>query len=375
VTVLYQLARAAMRGAGKTPRAVRHCVGGTISVGCYLRWPSMRLATQRNMAQVLGRAKVDSKARYLALASWYNYGRYASDFLHFPAFDVEEVVEGLRDLTQGTRITGWEYIDQARQAGRGVIITTAHFGNWDVAGAYFAYHIPLTAIAETFSDAQLNELIQGQRQQKGITIVPMEHSPRPTLRALQHNEAVALLVDRPVKPDEGVPVRFFGRTTYVPAGPAMLAIKSGAALVPGYVWYGHHHEWYGRFFPPIFPIIPTLSMPQHPPNAEKTALHSETSSSTTVETETSIGTDVPSLHPDRGSTTRTDVETAVSSPQADVSHSAPASRGVAKAAERAEVLRLMHEVFAALEVMVREWPTQWYMFRPFWGQEPQAEKV
>ncbi len=131
-----------------------------------------------------------------------------------------------------------------------------------------------------------------------MTILPMEGTARRVLRALQQNEYVALVVDRPVPCTEGVPVTFFGRTTYVSGGPAALALKSGAALLPGYTWYGHH-GWYGRFFPPIFPR--------------------------------------------------------------------------AKSSEReGEIQRLTQAIYDALEVMVRAWPTQWYMFRPFWDATPAA---
>src|SRR5260370_39834502 len=82
---------------------------------------------------------------------------------------------------------------------------------------------------------------------------PMEGSAPRSLRALQQNQVVGIVVDRPVTPDQGTEVTFFGRKTYVPSGPAALALKSGAPILPGYVWYGHHNGFYVRLFPPIFP--------------------------------------------------------------------------------------------------------------------------
>src|SRR5260370_7758859 len=122
-----------------------------------------------------------------------------------------------------------------------------------MAGALLAHHLPLSAVADTLRDDRLNRLVQDQRKEKGIGIIPMEGSARRILRALQQNQLVAIVVDRPVKQDQGTEVMFFGRKTYVPSGPAALALKSGAAIVPGYVWYGHHNEFYVRTFPPIFP--------------------------------------------------------------------------------------------------------------------------
>ena len=184
---------------------------------------------------------------------------------------------------------------------KGVVIATAHFGNWDLAGALVGRHYPLSGVTETFSDPRLNTLLQNQRRDKGISVIPLESSARRILRVLQKNEAVALVADRPLSPQEGTPIRFFGRTTYVPSGPATMAVMSGASIVPGYVWYGHHRQFYVRCFDPITP------------------------------------------RPYKG----------------------PVER-------EKEVSRLTQYTYDALEVMIREWPSQWYMFRPFW---PQGDSV
>lgn len=290
---IYYLARGSNMLAGWIPRGARHALGSSIGAGSYLAWSSKRLVTQLNMAQVTGRPACDPYVRHLALTSWRNYGRYAADFMSFPHLDINFVEEHLRDLSEGG--DGWQkQVESPLQAGRGVIIATAHFGNWDVAGALLAHHLPLSAVAETFSDEHLNRLVQDQRKEKGIGIIPMEGSARRILRALQQNQLVAIVVDRPVKEDQGTEVTFFGRKTYVPSGPGALALKSGAAIVPGYVWYGHHNEFYVRTFPPIFPRE-------------------------------------------------------------------------SKGGQRAnEVARLTQQIYDALEEMVHEWPTQWYMFRQFW---------
>jgi KDO2-lipid IV(A) lauroyltransferase len=248
------------------------------------------------MAQVTGLPVHDPRVRYLAFASWRNYGRYAADFLSFAHMDVGMIEQRLLDLTQSAGC--WlEYVEQALKPGRGALFVTSHFGNWDMAGALLAHHVHVSAVAETFSDKQLNELVQNQRKEKGLDIIPMEGSVRPILRALHNNQFVGLVFDRPLPPGEGIPVTFFGRKTYVPGGMATLAVKSGAAIIPGYFWYGHHNQFYLRAFPPIFPQL---------------------------------------------------------------------SKGEEQASE---VARLTQYIFNTMEEIVREWPSQWYMFRPFWPSE------
>src|SRR5260221_11007133 len=104
------------------------------------------------------------------------------------------------DLSGGD---SWQsFMRPAIQAGRGAIITTAHFGNYDMAGALVARHLSLSAVVETFSDERLNQLVQNQRREKGIGIIPMEGSARRILRARQQNRLVAITDSQPSPPEE-----------------------------------------------------------------------------------------------------------------------------------------------------------------------------
>jgi lauroyl/myristoyl acyltransferase len=296
VSLVYRAARGAFTLAKWTPLDVGHPIGSIASVLSYAGWREKRLVTQRNMAQVSGLPVDHPRVRHLALASWYNYGRLAADFLYFPHVDGARLEREAIDLTQGAN--SWrDCAGAALKPGRGAILITAHFGNWDYAGAILTRSFPLSAVAEKFNDEQLNTLLQNQRIEKGVGIIPMEGSARRILRVLQQNQFVAIVADRPVSAEAGVAITFFGRTTYVPAGPAALALKAGAALMPGFAWYGSHNRFYLRAFPPIFPV---------------------------------------------------EVK--------------------GKSKEEA-VACLTQRAYDAVEEMVREWPTQWYMFRPFWPEE------
>jgi len=252
VSAVYWFARGGSNLAKWTPRPLRERLGYAIGTSSYLAWRSKRQVTLLNMAQVAGKPVNDPRVQYLAYASWRNYGRYAADFMNFANMAAEDIESSVLDVTEGASC--WQtYLEQAKQAGRGIIFVSAHFGNWDMAGAILARYITFSAIAETFTDGRLNTLLQNQRKEKGIAIIPLEGSPRRILRTLQQNQVVGLLVDRPVTQQQGTPIRFFGRTTYVPGGTAALALKSGAAILPGYVWYGPRNQMLLRAFPPIFP--------------------------------------------------------------------------------------------------------------------------
>jgi KDO2-lipid IV(A) lauroyltransferase len=252
--VVYWVTRLMGWLAARVPRRPRLAVAGALGELVYWAWPSKRRVTIANMAQVLGTDADDQGARRLARQSWRNYGRYVSEFLYLPSTTVKATLERLADTTPPP---GWAArLDEAMAAGHGVLVPTAHFGNWDAAGVIVGSRVPLHVIAETFPDPRLNALVQRQRAELGMTVVPLERSPRRILRILQERGAVATPVDRPLPASEGVPVTFFGRTCFVPGGFAQLALKTGAAIAPGFVWYDEQYTptLHSYLSAPIWPV-------------------------------------------------------------------------------------------------------------------------
>lgn len=290
---VYWLARSGIAVVGRTPRGLRHGLASTVTSAGYLGWRAKRVVTQENMATVLGLPAADARVRRAALSSWYNYGRTAASLICLPFLDMTAVEAGSLDLS---RDMSWrEHLRAAEAPGRGLIMTTGHFGSWDLAGAIAARYVPLSAIADTFKDPRLDNLLQSHRREKRVSIIPVANAARPALAELSAGRALAIVVDRPVEPGRGVEVTFFGRTAYVPAGAAAMAVRSGAAILPGYVWYAPGNRHYIRAFAPMFP------------------------------------------------------------------------QPVRDAAERrAEVRRLTQYMMSCQEEVVRQSPTQWFMFRRFW---------
>lgn len=210
------------------PLRVSYAITVALSTIIYICWPELRKSVMENMRQVLGDNAEEEQVRRLARSTLRNYFKYLVDFLRFPHLKKEE-------LEKLIHATGWEHLDRALEAGKGVIFVGFHFGNWDLAGAMLALRgYPLNVVADTFEPAKLNDLIQRYRIEKGMKIIPLEVAAKKVLRALRQNEILGLLIDRP-EPEGGVPVEFFNRVTTVPAGAATLAVKTGAKLVLGYL--------------------------------------------------------------------------------------------------------------------------------------------
>jgi len=167
-----------------------------------------------------------AEQRRIARRSLVNYCKYLADFMRFPRLAPASLVESVEGESR------FEALDRTLECGKGAVIVCMHFGNWDLgAGAAAARGYPLTVVAETFSDPRLDAMVAGERARLGMRIVKMEKAGPSLLRALKRNGLLALLIDRPV-PGDGVSVTFFGEQVEVPAGPARLALRAGAAVVP-----------------------------------------------------------------------------------------------------------------------------------------------
>lgn len=143
-------------------------------------------------------------------------------------------------LDAGMSWEGIGRVDEALARGNGVIMALPHLGGWDFGGAWMAATgYPATVVVESLEPPELFAWFASLRARMGLTVVP--HGPESgsaVLRALRRNEVVGLVSDRDLA-RTGVTVEFFGERTTLPAGPATLALRTGAALLPCAIYYSH----------------------------------------------------------------------------------------------------------------------------------------
>ena len=221
------VAVALMDGAGAALRRVspttRYRLTDTIARPVAAALLRRRPAIAANYGAVLGVDAEDPRARGLARASMRNYGRMAADFLTLRSMSAREILTWVDPVHE-------ERFSAAIGEGRGVILALPHLGSWDVAAAFaHAYGITLTVITEHDWTARL---VAGSRSAQGITLVPRDGSLRVIYRALARNECVAILCDSAPEGVQRIHVPFFGRPAAFPAGPARLAHRTGAAILP-----------------------------------------------------------------------------------------------------------------------------------------------
>jgi KDO2-lipid IV(A) lauroyltransferase len=183
--------------------------------------PRRRQAVEGNLRAIVGRRDVAG----LAAEVFRNYGRFVFEFLRGP--EVPELPFAIEER---------EIFDRAMARGRGVVLAIVHTGNWNIAGARLAVAggTRVHAVAGTQLARSWSGELRSRQEQAGIRILPPETAAfREMPRILARNEVVALLVDGNLF-RRGVPVPFCGQRATLPLGPARLAARTGAALLPGF---------------------------------------------------------------------------------------------------------------------------------------------
>jgi KDO2-lipid IV(A) lauroyltransferase len=147
---------------------------------------------------------------------------------------------------------GWEHIADAMDAGRGLILALPHLGGFDFAAAWLAERgVAPTVVVEPVEPPELYQWFAGVREAIGMEVVPLgPDAGGAILRALKANRVVCLLSDRDLTGD-GVEVDFFGERTTMPGGPATLALRTGAPLVPAGVYFRPNGSHFAKIGPPL----------------------------------------------------------------------------------------------------------------------------
>ncbi len=243
--IVYWLALPPILLAQRLPLKLCYGIASILGDLVYIFWPRGRRNVVDNIHHVLGPEVSDSTVRHTARRSFRNYMKLLTDFARIGATEPA----ALEDRLQGS---GWENLDQAFQRGKGVLLVSIHLGNWEVAGAAIANRgYRVSAVSETVGNERINRLAIDFRAKLGIELIPMEYALKRVYKALRRNEGVGLVTDRPLLPDEGVPVEFFGQCIAWPSGPAILALRTGATIVTGYLVRDSQDRYLGEIYPPM----------------------------------------------------------------------------------------------------------------------------
>lgn len=188
---------------------------------------------RRNLARVI-RTTPDQVPATLMRASLASYARYWREAFRLPSMNHTDL---------GTRlwVNDIELVWAALEAGRGAVLALPHSGNWDMAGVWLVQnHGTFATVAERLKPESLYNRFLAYRQSLGFEVVPSSGGERPAYDVIRDwvddNGIVCLMADRDLS-RRGVQVDFFGEPTRLPAGPAKLALDTGAPLFPVHCWF------------------------------------------------------------------------------------------------------------------------------------------
>ncbi|MGP3916237.1 phosphatidylinositol mannoside acyltransferase [Nonomuraea sp. 10N515B] len=200
---------------------------------------------ESNLARVTGLDVGSRELRELTRAGMRSYFRYFHEIFRLPSMKTEEIV-------RRTHVIGAEHVHDTVAAGRGVVLALPHMGNWDQAGAWLVgVGHPFTTVAERLRPESLFRRYVAFREGLGMEVLPLTGGDGHNFASLAIRVRKGGVVCLPAERDltkSGIEVRFFGATTKVPAGPPLLAVQTGAALLPAIVyfvdgdWGIHIHE-------------------------------------------------------------------------------------------------------------------------------------
>lgn len=189
---------------------------------------------RRNLTRVVGAENV---TRELVRDSMRSYMRYWMEAFRLPAIHADPQ---LHERLMGG-LEGLEHFDASAQSGRGVILALPHSGNWDMAGVFLVGHYgQFTTVAERLRPEVLFDAFVDYREELGFEVLPLTGGPAtPFARlkeALEEGGVVCLLAERDIT-RSGITVDFMGEEANMAAGPAQLAIETGAALHVVHSWF------------------------------------------------------------------------------------------------------------------------------------------
>ncbi len=218
-------------------------LAGKVGARCL---PSRRLMVERNLRRALGGDVSPDEVARRVDATFASYVRYWVESFRLPG-------TAATDIDAGINIVTMEHIDAGLAAGKGVVLALPHLGGWEWAAFWLAEVLgyPVSAVVEKLEPPELAEWFVGLRQSFGMEVITLDAGAAAACaRALKQNRVLCLLCDRDLG-GGGVEVEMFGERTTLPGGPATLALRSGAPLIPAAVYHDADGRHLGVAGPPL----------------------------------------------------------------------------------------------------------------------------
>jgi Kdo2-lipid IVA lauroyltransferase/acyltransferase len=235
---------------GILPRRLARAAG--IALACFIYFFHVRLRQvgMRNLALAFPK-KTEAERRRILRGEFASLGRQLAELCQFPKYTRENI----DDIVV---YDGFENYERATARGKGVLFLTAHFGGWELSAFAHSLHgHPMHIVARAMDNVYLDRLIQRYRTLHGNHIVEKDDFVRGLLEAMKAGEEVGILMDTNMTPPQGVFVNFFGIPACTASGLARIALRTDAAVVPGFTIWDTERGKYRLRFDPALELIRT----------------------------------------------------------------------------------------------------------------------
>ena len=218
-------------------------LGSTLGSLFYVASKRYRNVALKNLRSVYGGEKSEEEIRGIAKDVFKHFTRGAFEFFRFLALDKKQISELIE-------MQGIEHVDTALAEGKGCVIITAHYGNWELlARKMVILGHTVSVIARDSDDPGMTGITNSIRESGGYSVYDRDQPIIGAFRCLKHNEILGILPDQ--NESHGIFVDFFGRPAATAVGPAVLALKSGAAVVPAFARRLPNGKYVGVIYPKI----------------------------------------------------------------------------------------------------------------------------
>jgi len=230
---------------GILPRPLARAFGISLGWTVYLLHGRLRRVGMRNLALAFPEKTEAERGRILR-GEFTSMGRQLGEVCQFPKYTLENV-------EQVVVYDGLENYEKAFARGKGVLFLTAHFGGWEVSAFTHSMHGHwMHVVMRPMDNVYIDALIRQYRTMHGNQMVDKDDFVRGLLSAMKSGEAVGILMDTNMTPPQGIFVNFFGVPACTASGLARIALRTDAAVVPGFtIWDSSLGKYRLRFDPAV----------------------------------------------------------------------------------------------------------------------------
>lgn len=246
----YAVVRALVALLGSLPRGAARAIGAGVGAAAYRLMGRLRTVGLCNL-ELAFPEKSAAERQQILRRLYRNLGWLLAEFCQMPHYTRESTRSFLH-------CEGLEHYLAARERGKGVLIVTGHLGAWEVSSYYHSLmgH-PMSIVIRRLDNARVDRLVNAIRCLHGNRVLHKDDFARGLLAAMRHGETVGILMDTNMTPPQGVFVPYFGREACTASGLARVALKTGAAVLPGFMLWEESEQKYVLRFGEEIPLVAT----------------------------------------------------------------------------------------------------------------------